>query len=161
MVIVMSTVALPRTKTRLTRASSRTCSIRSRTASGSTSFHHIPSRLSELATITASACRKIPTMLSRVTPLPTSTGSPVEDANVASSSGSALSPVRWPVTMMPSESKNSASRAISGKDRSATMAWAPCLTWTSVKIRTSRAPIHERYRVASPARPSMKPSFAT
>ena len=43
--------------------------------SGSTSFHHTPSRFSQLATMTASATPKTCPTLAGVTPLPTATGS--------------------------------------------------------------------------------------
>ena len=81
--------------------------------SGSTGFHHTPSRLSQLATITASATVKMSPTLSGETPEPTQTGSVVPSAIARSSSRLAASPVRWPVAMATSASKNSLSRASS------------------------------------------------
>ena len=54
----------------------------------------------------------------------------------SSSAPAAASPVRWPVAMTASAPENSRSRVSSARLRSAVMAWAPCLTWTSAKIAT-------------------------
>ena len=116
--------------------------MKTRRRSGSTGFHQTPSRFSQLATITPSATLKISPTLAGVTPDPTTTGSAVPSAMVRSSSIVAASPVRCPVAIATSASKNSTSRANSPIERSAVMAWAPCLTWTSAKMRTSRGVQH-------------------
>src|SRR5439155_3910368 len=109
------------------------------TRSGSTSFHQTPSRFSDEATMTPSLSARIAPTLASVTPLPTTTGRSVAPLTVEISSRVAWSPVRWPVTMATSASKNSTSRVSSVMLRSAVMACAPCLTWTSAKILTPPA----------------------
>src|SRR6266508_3458413 len=89
---------------------------------GSTSFHHTPSRLSELATITPSAMLRISPTLPISTPEPTTTGRLVASLIARISAAVAASPVRCPVAITTSALKNSASRVSSAMLRSAVMA---------------------------------------
>ena len=61
--------------------------------------------------------------------------------------------MRWPVAMTASASKKTRSFTCSSTGRSATMAWAPCLTWASAKIADAvgaqpRAIAHRARRLA-------------
>ena len=89
--------------------------------------------------MTPSTCSRISATLSLVTPEPTSSGRLVAFATSSISSRVAALPVRCPVAMTASASKNARSRVSSATLRSATIAWLPCFTWLSAKTLTPSA----------------------